>query len=401
MAIQLSYEQAKEWETQIIGSLPECLFTRNPTLQSRAIEYFASVRLVEWRGRVKNYHGPFDTAEWLQQRRSQEEGPSSGSLAKVRDTTEMEQPVHHLRQLRKSVTEFHGFMSLPRELRDMVYRHLVVTDAKRFGERICVARGKDFNQMVRIHDRCPNLWNNQLLGSNLPLLPCTGALRGVSRQFHLEASRVFFQNNRFILPGRDCSWPRFLNGEDPKNEFDVELKELTLSMRDVSYTFDAYIPTMKNNQGQFIGAFDHIPPPAVQEFLGRLHNSRNVSLQNRWTQKILAMREMRSLERLHIDLDECSCGFGCCRKVEWVLNTLTDSFKGPVNAEWCEKDFGGPCYQAPKVVEIGGWRNDEEMNTILERLELLKPIGMKAVHFQRASPKKKSDECILNNPGTP
>lgn len=118
-------------------------------------------------------------------------------------------------------TEFHGFMDLPRELRDMIYSHAVGTD-KRF---IMAPRGPPppytdehgifFSRYVldgiepEFAGRCPSSCRNTC--DSTPRLGRLNLLMGVCRTIQAEAAKVFFSRNQLIFPVGQMDYPMGFN----------------------------------------------------------------------------------------------------------------------------------------------------------------------------------------------
>ncbi|KAF3014952.1 hypothetical protein E8E14_001321 [Neopestalotiopsis sp. 37M] len=376
-------------------------FSHDSTLRQAAAEHFASERMMPWSARVSAYQTRVLEEEAYRQE-------CERWNAKVPESLKMHQRVLHLRKyLACAYPEFHGFMFLPRELRDMIYRAAVVDSSQPLVVPLVrpdpstllpqkpAVQGEAYNEMGQLYDRYMNYPDSKPLPGMehiSPVIRCIGALSRASKQVHLEAARIFFQENNFIFPAGDWCWPNFLNiGAPPANEFEEQRQELAYGMRNASYTFDmrdVVLSDISNVHG-FVeaGTIDRLRPPPRREFLELLHDNREEALHHKWAERITSIKVMSGLEKLSIGLDECYCGFGCCRQVEWVMHMFISGIpEDPSEPEW-EGEF-----RAPKCVQITGWRDKEERDMILERLAVFKPFGMVDVEFRGVSLQYKQEE---------
>ncbi|KAI0174805.1 hypothetical protein BJ166DRAFT_587584 [Pestalotiopsis sp. NC0098] len=331
---------------------------------------------------------------------------------------ELERPELRIQPIRRHRigTEFHGFLSLPREIRDMVYRHLVAPGMRIIlfgGEKIIKnARGQEYDRYASLaEDLKPWMDDSDVVLGGRPF----GLIQGVCKQIHLEATRVYLRENRFIFPAGDQGH-RFWDGGHS-----FGLKQLTAAMRDVSYAFDMRDSTVSDFQSLSDqadgGNIDLIRPPPRERILELLHFNKEDLLKNHWFDRIQYMKRM-NLERLQLAFDEAYCGFGCCRMVEWLCKVLSTPASNMMCVDEPNRDYyvaqpyewGGvldaeECYEiyedemlpevairAPRVIDIFGWRDDEEKLMIENRLKSLESIGTEQIRFVGQSLAQKQAE---------
>lgn len=166
--------------------------------------------------------------------------------------------------------EFHGFMDLPAEIREMIYVHALVKGkivvpncADSFAtcstglpilEHYKPGRFASFRDMKQ-YQRYEGLdydledWNHRR-SILKPLLDGShsisfeyevhGLLQGVSRVIHLEAARVFYGRNQLIFPAGTFHEPHGFNSMVHWSSSRVpEWLDYTQLARNVSYTFDS------------------------------------------------------------------------------------------------------------------------------------------------------------------
>lgn len=130
--------------------------------------------------------------------------------------------------------------------------------------------------------------------------------------------------------------------------------------RDLSYTFDMREGTRSPGSDYSGPAID---PQMVRDLalveignspekrvarLEKIHDEHAGSLQDCWYAMAEALKEKTKLKRLQLDFEECYCPLGCCRLVDYVCSLLQD--------DWA--------IAVPEVIEVLGWVDDEEKNSI-------------------------------------
>lgn len=286
--------------------------------------------------------------------------------------------------------EFHGFMDLPSEIRDLIYGHalikgrVIVPNSRRetgalepvkhykSNDGFYYPRYKGLEQELHAMED----------GRRVPIP--LGLVQGVSRQVHDEASRVYFGSNQFILPVGEFQRPAYCNlldtyGRSTEEDFYRDLETRTNNaplFRDVSYAFD-----MRDHPGDNYANLysSHNLKSSVdartlspEEALRCLHFQKNYDLEVNWVERIDCIKRM-TLDRLDLAFDECYCAFGCCRKVGWVLDRLLHEDQPPGVAYNQGNVYSTLSWVArpPLVIEATGLVNEDEVAMAREKLTRL------------------------------
>ncbi|KAI1480940.1 hypothetical protein F4774DRAFT_65317 [Daldinia eschscholtzii] len=309
--------------------------------------YFATERTKSWETRLKEYR--------------------KRVAAVAGDETDEFQVEIRRRRRERIGTEFHGFMSLPRELRDMIYKYILIKSL------VLVSQGPHNPRGARSIS-CHKFWNSfryyypRYRGLNTedqkPAGPI-GLICGVSWKVHGEAVAVFYGCNRFVFPCDARSLPLTPNfsGITSGEVYDRYISLYFPAVRDVSYTFDmrgiAFSPYPRSSLILADPSLGDEPDPGPLDparYMMALHDQARVDLLVSWNSNIFSSLKKLHLDRLELSFEECYCPIGCCRLVGNVLRMLstTDFSKGP-----------------PKIIEITGWINEDEKEWIRKPLENL------------------------------
>lgn len=198
---------------------------------------FAEERTKDWSTRLADYWQhhrekpePFDSFR-LRRNRRLPDGREAGSLYQKFHAVGLSDLLYECRKVRIG-TEFQGFMHLPRELRDMVYSHLIVT-----GSRFVITHPNDqrngswqdlfedyngdiyLRYLHDIEDRpLRGRFPGSIIGSGKHAghpwarrLGTINLLMGVSRTVQREASEIFFPQNQLIFTPGIIDYPMGFN----------------------------------------------------------------------------------------------------------------------------------------------------------------------------------------------
>lgn len=180
---------------------------------------FSEERTRPWSTRLADYLAHYGTrpsslvGAFRRKNKILPDGREPGTLYQKFDAVGLSFILHRCRRARIG-SHFHGFMHLPRELRDLVYSYALVTDS-----RFVITDGRetigDFDTMFedeegeyyqRYHDDDEN---RPMRGrgpkpifvhrDETNLLGRMNLLMGVSRTIQAEAAQVFFSRNQLII----------------------------------------------------------------------------------------------------------------------------------------------------------------------------------------------------------
>ncbi|KAI1380089.1 hypothetical protein F4677DRAFT_462956 [Hypoxylon crocopeplum] len=243
--------------------------------------------------------------------------------------------------------EFHGFMCLPREIRDIIYEYCLV---------------EDFVLLPDIHGELSPKEKKTI-----------GFLCGVNSTVHAEATYIFYGRNRFVFPKGPCA---FLM-EAPPPYYNIPptfYKQLTGRMRSVALIFDLWDPTLHAKRSdRILQSSCGIQIPPLNGSDEASHSRWATMTVDIWRDRINSIKDL-ALDRLHIELDQCYCPLGCCRLVNNVLDALSHADH--------EKPWK---FHPPRVIEVTGWLDEGEAMRIEERLEALYPNTPHDVRFYGGS----------------
>lgn len=304
--------------------------------------------------------------------------------------------------------EFYGFLHLPRELRDMIYRNLLVKGGimLRNCDDTVVLRDMHGNmykryEKVDIDPYTAYIQSSTLRYCQTPRLDCGfGLIYAVSHAIQPEAEKIFFGCNRFVLPAGPVNMAsysyhmrRCLDNLNP------------LLVRDLSHTFD-----MRGNakpydviQPEDYARRDRVDSGSLSqlEALQHHHNERTEDLEWIWVECIDVIKQM-TLDRLQLSFEDCYCPFGCCRKVGWVLDRFVYKDLTPDMMDNDDDDavlitsHRGWALRPPLVVEVIGWSSDSERAMIHDKLRQLAATSPEPLEIRFVAPRL--DSKIPPNP---
>ncbi|KAI0835100.1 hypothetical protein F5Y06DRAFT_306460 [Hypoxylon sp. FL0890] len=332
----------------------------------KVVNYFTRQRIKTWKCRLQKY--------WAQKAGVIVYNKASGQLELCRRV--------------RIGTEFHGFMKLPRELRDMIYSCALVQgsvflpnyagpvggpmDASRLK---CLFATKDFyeNTYLRYKD-IPADWAKGLR-TRQPI----GLICGVSKKVHEEAIAIYYGRNQFVFPYGKCNIPA-LCPEGPLQTFE-RLRDLsfTFDMRHTNFDpcFERHLHDTRPDENDEMNTL----PVAPRIFLRRMHRRAMISLEHQWRNRVLFIKQFE-LDRLQLSFEECYCPMGCCRLAHRVARSLV-----PHNhlTQWKTRP--------PRTIEVIGWNNDIEQQNIIRGFKKLRidDVPIK-VRFLGKSKKEVRDE---------
>lgn len=389
----LRWEQRHEYQTPEGCDLP-------PALRELVDHHFATARTKGWDARLKEYWDlnrfkiqdteKYGDYRWIEFTPADLETahvikPDTFSLygpkhAEERNPTsyQLRSTIHMCKKTRRD--EFHGFMDLPIEIRDMVYRcallkgKVIVPNSRRATmllEPVKYLKSDDGYDYVRYKGL-----SNEPGPARGPL----GLVQGVSRAVHDGAAEVYFSGNQFVFPAGEFVLPSFCNVRDGLSPSRVvasrgrsRLTNNAPLLRDVSYTFDMRDHPTDDYSNLYANFYvkDSIDGRTISpaEALQALHDAKALELEIDWAERVDSIKRM-TLDRLVLDFEECYCAVGCCRKVGWVLDRFLH--EGPPPGT---QDTEGNAYSSvdwfarpPLVVEVRGFRSHEEKLMALRKL---------------------------------
>jgi hypothetical protein len=408
-------ETALRWEQKHCYDIPEHDFP--PKLRECVIWHFVKARTNDWGARLKDYWDPNqDDIRNNEKYRSYvqigtDNGLSSKDLKFYNDDAELFPPFRPTGpedQLRNTIEEckgmrrdFHGFMHLPSEIRDVIYgfalcKGRVIVPNSRRGMRAHA------REPVEHYERNNGYYYRRYEGLEEEIFATShsrhaqnplGLIQGVSRAVHDEAARIYFGRNQFIFPASLFELPRYCNLRDDafgvlshEQRFHHDLRNRTNNaplLRDVSYTFDMrdHVTDDYENFYWNFGIKESVDSRALSpgEALQALHDQKARLLDIDWVERIDSIKRM-ALDRLVLDFEECYCAIGCCRKVEWVLDRFLHEGPPPGTDDTEDDAFSSIDWlvRPPLVVEVMGIVNDDEKAMTLGKLRRLRGSKVRA-----------------------
>lgn len=319
--------------------------------------------------------------------------PALGRWVKAEPGAEAEEYLRHTigkcKQLRHD--EFHGFMYLPGEIRDIIYgfallRGKVVVPNSRHGME------PQAYEVVENYESFDGYYYRRYEGAKQQLhamkysqhiIPL-GLIQGVSRAVHDQAARIYFGGNQFIFPAGFFVHPRYCNlrtafeahgGEAFQRDIDNRINNAPL-LRDVSYTFDMRDHPIDDHANLYMNYGIKISVDNGRrsrgEALQALHDAKAHALEIDWAERIDSIKLM-TLDRLVLDFEECYCAIGCCRKVQWVVDRFLHEGPPPGTADTEDNAYSSYDWfnRPPRVVEVMGFVDDKEELRAMVKLRRL------------------------------
>lgn len=372
-----------------------------PVFRELVDQHFATARTKDWDTRLKEYwelneykirdkekYGGYRWIEFTPTNLNIAHAikPDTSSLyrpekAKDKDpiSYELRSTIHMCNGMRHD--EFHGFMNLPSEIRDMVYGYalhkgkVAVPNSSRATRRLEPVKyylsddGFGYSRYQGLEEELSAM--EDVNRAPRPL----GLVQGVSKAVHDEAARVYFGGNQFVFPAGEfllpshCNlfhaspsavWPAQRDGGDA-----ADRRNNAPLLRDVSYTFDMrdhpaddYSNLYRSYEIKLsIDKRTRSPGEAMQA----LHDQKAFSLEVDWAERVDSIKRM-TLDRLVLDFEECYCAVGCCRRVGWVLDRFLHRGPPPGTQDTERNAYSSVDWVArpPLAVEVMGFVSDEE-----------------------------------------
>jgi hypothetical protein len=252
--------------------------------------------------------------------------------------------------------QFHGFMHLPLAVRYLVYEHALVRGKIFVLNRLGLDWGV-YEQTLRRRaftdvdngkrQRYIDIEEHRMPDTRLSAINpiCNGLLKGVSRAVQEEAEYVFWGvGNQFVFPPGPFHYPLgFYEGTFARSLKPAKSVSYAFDMRDAGY-MDPYQlrkTALAEDHGEV--PFENMTTVQQREIL---HDMQEEMLIGVWMGRCEAIGDL-PLQKLQLDVEECYCPVGCCRKVGDVFTFL----------EACLTEL-------PLYFEVLGWKNESEKNLI-------------------------------------
>ena len=264
-------------------------------------------------------------------------------------------PCYNRRRQQAVGHEFHGYMSLPIEIRRHVYKlclvvgdvfvpsndEIVRADRQRPPEYIPLVsryfrdyhgsvreRYTEYLKMIEEGRVSSHKRQAESAQTNFDLL------YGVSKQIQAEAEEVFWSHNRIVFPAGPWSYPHWildmLYDDNSDDDFHIP------PAKDLSFAFDFRddneenpAPTSKVEYNMkwvaLYTAWETEEPdarPSKERIREAYHNLRLSDLRDVWADRCRVISSLDGLHRLQLDFEDCSCHIGCCRQVKWICKRL-------------------------------------------------------------------------------
>ncbi|KAI1397735.1 hypothetical protein F4819DRAFT_470958 [Hypoxylon fuscum] len=319
--MDVSLVQAMQWENPVAA-------------------HFANERTKDWKTRLREY--------WARQNGLSVAGESVDEL-------------EHCRKERIGI-EFYGFTSLPREIRDNIYKYLLVkgtvflpnhyySTTRCLGCPIDATRthtGKTYERYKGI----PADWDDcEVERRSIALIS------GVSKAIQDEAEAIYFGYNRFVWP----YWSNTVNYAHRYSSNPRQEKRLCL-MRDISVTFDMRETTVDTRTAsQTIGPIADLRFNSNESnsiYKQKIHGQFQHSLKLEWRKIAEVALCFMKLNRLQISFEDCYCPLGCCRLFEEALNLVIAVIRRSEHPD-----------KGPRFIEICGWNDQDEKEAAAKIME--------------------------------
>ncbi|XXG96178.1 hypothetical protein Hte_002457 [Hypoxylon texense] len=277
-------------------------------------------------------------------------------------------------------SEFQYFMSLPPEIRIMVYKCCLLkgtifvprnafTSPVKYKVKYTMAGGRHPSARYK---GVPTDW-----GALYEKKKHIGLICGVSRQVQAEALPIFYGGNRFVFPYGYWVIPNILMIEPPPKQQQQQQQQqhqppvptsyedcpkIGDCIRDLSIAFDARDHDAYGRArlaGEGVVAAAATSKSSGFEAWREQHELQRSLVLHAWRRHLWHCQAMR-LDRLRLCFGACYCPLlGCCRLVGAALDELARCGAAP-RGRWRH----GP----PRVVEVVGWKDEGERAAIEEAL---------------------------------
>ncbi|KLU90886.1 hypothetical protein MAPG_09411 [Magnaporthiopsis poae ATCC 64411] len=377
-AMPVSQELAFKWEC---GHFTDPKF-RPPDQVTRS---FIEARTKPWEDRLKDYWAWYEEKEDLGQPSPQDQRAMQLHLSQTLSVEPRQGDGFLVRRLKRWIgnhrleserkrrigTEFHGFTSLPTEIRTMIYKYALVTPSGKFlmpPKKDGKFKEISIDCMVAIDGTIYQIFEefvNEDLLENQRLLTL-GLLLCVSRAVQSEAEAVFFGGNMMVFTN---SSP--MASDDDSGWWIASLDRVRLQLRRISIALVAsavYIPE------DFGVRFWGDDVPNLRKHLNdgdtllydeerdtvRQAAHRNSHDRVSWY-TLRNLSQFPNLELVEISIEEANCLAGCCRNLGVIFRSLWE----PYMSEF--QNTPAPC--PPKAIKFVGWKDTGEQDRIRKRLE--------------------------------
>lgn len=418
MKMGVPIETALRWEQNYDYQVPEGR-TLPPALREMVDHHFATARTKDWDARLKEYWNLHEYKIPISENHNDHKRtvisladlniddatrPDTCSLSPSDQAEEgdlasyqLRSTVYMCKQIRRG--EFHGFLQLPVEIRNMIYSH-----ALHKGRVVVPNSGPATRRAepVRHYRTNDGFYYRRYEGLETELLAMEdgrraprplGLIQGVSRAVHDEAASIYFGGNQFIFPAgpflrpRHCNLRGFHEVASQQNarffhDFNNQTNNAPL-LRDVSYTFDMRDHPADDyaNLYRDFAIKDTVDSdaPAPARALQALHDQKSLDLEIDWAERVDSVKRM-PLDRLVLDFQECYCAVGCHRKAGWVLDRLLHKGPPPGTEDTADNAYSsiGWVGRRPSVVEVMGMVSEAEEAMAGKKL---RELGIAEVRF--------------------
>ncbi|KAI1644654.1 uncharacterized protein F4817DRAFT_346368 [Daldinia loculata] len=336
----VSLKQAEEWE----GSL----YHNDPA----ALVYFTTERTKTWETRLEEYYKRREVLMGVEM--------------------DADQLLLRYKEKKRIGTEFHGFMSLSLELRDMIYKYLLDKGSVFLPNYLEIGISGIPNTEHAVYDfETRGFYGDYLRYRGLPnwrfrnrsVIRPIGLINGVSRNVHEEATTIYYGCNRFVFPYGPFYLPITSSSSHETDSWQEGMYTPPFALLSyVSFTFDMrninasdqveiYQERKEHKELSESSGNDNQESEPLQpsNYLINFHDTMRMDLLESWD---TVFDEIRMLvpDRLELSFEECYCPLGCCRLVNEVIKRLR---------------FCVP----PAVIEMIGWYDENERERIKEGIK--------------------------------
>lgn len=286
---------------------------------------------------------------------------------------------------RRIGTEFHGFTSLPAEIRTMIYKHLLIAPTGKFlmppekDEEIDVSHMRNTNGSIyrRFEDFIVRRKESSFLPQikRQPLLTL-GLLLCVNKAVQSEAEAVFFGGNMMVFTNISPTECAAYWWTDTFDRVRLALRRISVALviRD-SYIHEDFAAMFWGNDvvslRKHLEDWDELLSDEEKDTVRQAaHNNTDDS--EEWGMPGYLVL-FPNLEFLEISVEEANCLAGCCRKVDFICRSLVEAYaKTPA---LCPPN-------PPKVIKFLGTDSALEREVICEYFEASRAFRETEIIFE-------------------